>query len=148
RARGSQSLSHEEREQTLNQLLVEVDGFAANQGIVVGAATNRPDILDKALLRPGRFDRQVMVGNPDMRGREAILKAHTAKVAMEPGVALGAVAPGAAGFSGAARGAVAPRPDGCAGGDLASRVSDASLLVVGRGGAGIGLGDRDEARDK
>ena len=77
RARGGQSLSHEEREQTLNQLLVEMDGFAANQGIVVVAATNRPDILDKALLRPGRFDRQVTVGNPDLRGREAILRVHT-----------------------------------------------------------------------
>ena len=71
RSRGGQSLSHEEREQTLNQLLVEMDGFAANQGIVVVAATNRADILDKALLRPGRFDRQVTVGNPDLRGREA-----------------------------------------------------------------------------
>ena len=101
RARGGQSLSHEEREQTLNQLLVEMDGFAANQGIVVVAATNRPDILDKALLRPGRFDRQVTVGNPDLRGREAILKVHTAKVAMEPGLELLSVARGTPGFSGA-----------------------------------------------
>jgi cell division protease FtsH len=133
RARGSQSLSHEEREQTLNQLLVEMDGFAANQGIVVVAATNRPDILDKALLRPGRFDRQVMVGNPDMRGREAILKVHTAKVAMEPGVELGSVARGTPGFSGA---------------DLANLVNEAALIAARAGRAGIGLGDLDEARDK
>jgi cell division protease FtsH len=76
RNRGSNSLSHEEREQTLNQLLVEMDGFAPNQGIVVIAATNRQDILDPALLRPGRFDRQVTVGNPDLKGREAILRVH------------------------------------------------------------------------
>jgi len=133
RARGSQSLSHEEREQTLNQLLVEMDGFAANQGIVVVAATNRPDILDKALLRPGRFDRQVMVGNPDLRGREAILKVHTAKVAMDPGVELGSVARGTPGFSGA---------------DLANLVNEAALIAARAGRTGIGLGDLDEARDK
>ena len=74
RSRGGNSLSHEEREQTLNQLLVEMDGFEAHQGIVVVAATNRQDILDPALLRPGRFDRQVTVGNPDLKGREAILR--------------------------------------------------------------------------
>jgi cell division protease FtsH len=133
RARGGQSLSHEEREQTLNQLLVEMDGFAANQGIVVVAATNRPDILDKALLRPGRFDRQVMVGNPDLRGREAILKVHTAKVAMQPGVELGSVARGTPGFSGA---------------DLANLVNEAALIAARAGRTGIGLGDLDEARDK
>ena len=80
RSRGGNSLSHEEREQTLNQLLVEMDGFEAHAGIVVIAATNRQDILDPALLRPGRFDRQVMVGNPDMKGREAILSVHGRKV--------------------------------------------------------------------
>jgi cell division protease FtsH len=133
RARGGQSLSHEEREQTLNQLLVEMDGFAANQGIVVVAATNRPDILDKALLRPGRFDRQVMVGNPDLRGREAILKVHTAKVAMQPGVELASVARGTPGFSGA---------------DLANLVNEAALIAARAGRTGIGLGDLDEARDK
>ncbi len=81
RSRGGNSLSHEEREQTLNQLLVEMDGFAPNQGIVVIAATNRPDILDPALLRPGRFDRQVTVGAPDVKGREQILRIHARKVA-------------------------------------------------------------------
>src|SRR6202040_1428758 len=86
RSRGGSSLSHEEREQTLNQLLVEMDGFAANQGVVVIAATNRPDILDPALLRPGRFDRQVTVGAPDINGREQILKIHARKVALGPEV--------------------------------------------------------------
>ena len=82
RSRGGNSLSHEEREQTLNQLLVEMDGFESASGIVVIAATNRQDILDPALLRPGRFDRQVMVGNPDLKGREAILGVHGRKVTM------------------------------------------------------------------
>jgi cell division protease FtsH len=133
RTRGGQSLSHEEREQTLNQLLVEMDGFAANQGIVVVAATNRADILDKALLRPGRFDRQVTVGNPDLRGREAILKVHVAKVAMEPNVDLGSVARGTPGFSGA---------------DLANLVNEAALLAARAGRTAIGLADLDVARDK
>jgi cell division protease FtsH len=133
RSRGGQSLSHEEREQTLNQLLVEMDGFAANQGIVVVAATNRPDILDKALLRPGRFDRQVTVSNPDLRGREAILKVHGAKVAMEPGVDLLSVARGTPGFSGA---------------DLANLVNEAALLAARAGRTSIGFGDLDLARDK
>jgi cell division protease FtsH len=133
RSRGGQSLSHEEREQTLNQLLVEMDGFAANQGIVVVAATNRADILDKALLRPGRFDRQVMVTNPDLRGREAILKIHVAKVAMEPGVDLASVARGTPGFSGA---------------DLANLVNEAALLAARAGRAAIALTDLDLARDK
>ena len=84
RSRGGNSLSHEEREQTLNQLLVEMDGFEAHQGIVVIAATNRQDILDPALLRPGRFDRQVTVGNPDLKGREAILRVHARKIAVDP----------------------------------------------------------------
>ena len=84
RSRGGNSLSHEEREQTLNQLLVEMDGFESHVGIVVIAATNRQDILDPALLRPGRFDRQVTVGNPDLKGREAILRVHARKVAMDP----------------------------------------------------------------
>jgi cell division protease FtsH len=133
RSRGGQSLSHEEREQTLNQLLVEMDGFAPNQGVVVIAATNRPDILDKALLRPGRFDRQVTVGNPDLRGREAILRVHAAKVAMEPGIDLGAVARGTPGFSGA---------------DLANLVNESALLAARSGRRTIGLADLDQARDK
>ena len=88
RNRGGNSLSHEEREQTLNQLLVEMDGFSRTDSIVVVAATNRADILDSALLRPGRFDRQVTVGNPDLKGREQILRVHTRKVALEPDVDL------------------------------------------------------------
>jgi cell division protease FtsH len=101
RSRGGNSLSHEEREQTLNQLLVEMDGFAPNQGVVVVAATNRPDILDPALLRPGRFDRQVTVGSPDVRGREQILAIHAKKVALDGDVDLRQIARGTPGFSGA-----------------------------------------------
>jgi cell division protease FtsH len=133
RARGGQSLSHEEREQTLNQLLVEMDGFAPNQGIVVVAATNRPDILDKALLRPGRFDRQVTVGHPDLRGREAILAVHAKKVATTPEVDLRAVARGTPGFSGA---------------DLANLMNEAALLAARAGRHAIEPRDVDAARDK
>ena len=133
RSRGSQSLSHEEREQTLNQLLVEMDGFAPNQGIVVIAATNRPDILDKALLRPGRVDRQVTVGNPDLKGREPILKIHSRKVATGADVDLRAVARGTPGFSGA---------------DLANLVNEAALLAARAGRQSIGALDLDAARDK
>ena len=133
RSRGSQSLSHEEREQTLNQLLVEMDGFAPNHGVVVIAATNRPDILDKALLRPGRFDRQVTVANPDLRGREAILAIHSRKVPTMPDVDLHAVARGTPGFSGA---------------DLANLVNEAALLAARAGRHAIDAGDLDKARDK
>jgi cell division protease FtsH len=133
RSRGSQSLSHEEREQTLNQLLVEMDGFAANQGIVVIAATNRPDILDRALLRPGRFDRQVTVSNPDLRGREAILRVHAAKMPMDTDVDLTAIARGTPGFSGA---------------DLANLVNEAALLAARSGRPAISTADLDAARDK
>jgi cell division protease FtsH len=133
RSRGSQSLSHEEREQTLNQLLVEMDGFAPNQGIVVIAATNRPDILDKALLRPGRFDRQVTVANPDLRGREAILAIHSRKVPTGPDVDLRAVARGTPGFSGA---------------DLANLVNEAALLAARAGRSSIDAHDLEQARDK
>jgi cell division protease FtsH len=133
RSRGGNSLSHEEREQTLNQLLVEMDGFAPNHGIVVIAATNRPDILDPALLRPGRFDRQVTVGSPDVKGREQILKIHARKVALGGEVDLRQVARGTPGFSGA---------------ELANLVNEAALLAV-RGGRQI-VTDRDfdQARDK
>ena len=92
---------HDEREQTLNQLLVEMDGFGANEGIIIIAATNRPDILDKALLRPGRFDRQITVGHPDVKGREAILKVHARNKPLADTVDLAAVAQRTPGFSGA-----------------------------------------------
>jgi len=133
RARGGSSLSHEEREQTLNQLLVEMDGFATHPGIVVIAATNRQDILDPALLRPGRFDRQVTVGNPDLKGREAILRVHARKIPMDPGVDLRSIARGTPGFSGA---------------DLANLVNEAALFA-GRAGRTMVLdSDMQEARDK
>ncbi len=133
RSRGGNSLSHEEREQTLNQLLVEMDGFSQNQGIVVVAATNRPDILDPALLRPGRFDRQVTVGAPDLKGREQILKIHARKVALEPEVNLRQIARGTPGFSGA---------------ELANLVNEAALFAVRNGRGTITDGDFDHARDK
>jgi cell division protease FtsH len=133
RARGGNSLSHEEREQTLNQLLVEMDGFAPNQGIVVIAATNRPDILDQALLRPGRFDRQVTVGAPDVKGREEILRIHARKVAIAPEVDLRQVARGTPGFSGA---------------DLANLMNEGALLAVRAGRTAITAFDLDQARDK
>jgi cell division protease FtsH len=133
RSRGSSSLSHEEREQTLNQLLVEMDGFAPNQGIVVLAATNRQDILDPALLRPGRFDRQVVVGNADLKGREAILTVHARKVSLMPDVDLRRIARGTPGFSGA---------------DLANLINEAAL-IAGRGGRRqVSSEDLEAARDK
>jgi cell division protease FtsH len=133
RSRGGNSLSHEEREQTLNQLLVEMDGFAPNQGIVVVAATNRPDILDPALLRPGRFDRQVTVGAPDVKGREQILRIHARKVAVDAGVDLRQIARGTPGFSGA---------------ELANLVNEAALLAVRCGRQIVTDDDFDQARDK
>jgi cell division protease FtsH len=133
RSRGGNSLSHEEREQTLNQLLVEMDGFESHRGIVVIAATNRQDILDPALLRPGRFDRQVTVGNPDLRGREAILRVHTRKVSMDPDVDLRSIARGTPGFSGA---------------DLANLVNEAALFTGRAGRKTVSNGDMQEARDK
>jgi cell division protease FtsH len=133
RSRGGNSLSHEEREQTLNQLLVEMDGFAPNQGIVVFAATNRPDILDPALLRPGRFDRQVTVGCPDIKGREQILKIHARKILLDPGVDLRQIARGTPGFSGA---------------DLANLMNEAALFAVRCGRKTVSASDLDEARDK
>ena len=133
RSRGSSSLSHEEREQTLNQLLVEMDGFAPNQGIVVVAATNRPDILDPALLRPGRFDRQVTVGAPDVKGREQILRIHARKIALGAEVDLRQIARGTPGFSGA---------------DLANLVNEAALLAVRFNRNTVLDSDLDQARDK
>jgi cell division protease FtsH len=133
RSRGGASLSHEEREQTLNQLLVEMDGFSPNVGVVVIAATNRPDILDPALLRPGRFDRQVTVGAADVKGREQILRIHGRKVALDPAVDLRQIARGTPGFSGA---------------DLANLVNEAALFAVRAGRALITTLDLDQARDK
>ena len=133
RSRGSQSLSHEEREQTLNQLLVEMDGFEGHGGIIVIAATNRQDILDPALLRPGRFDRQVSVGNPDVRGREEILRVHARGVKMAEGIDLLRVARGTPGFSGA---------------DLANLINEAALLAGRTGRAAIEQPDLEAARDK
>jgi len=133
RSRGGNSLSHEEREQTLNQLLVEMDGFAVSAGIVVVAATNRPDILDPALLRPGRFDRQVTVGCPDLKGREQILRIHAKKVALDSAINLRQVARGTPGFSGA---------------ELANLVNEAALFAVRAGRAEVTDHDFDQARDK
>jgi cell division protease FtsH len=133
RSRGGNSLSHEEREQTLNQLLVEMDGFENHAGIVVIAATNRQDILDPALLRPGRFDRQVTVGNPDLKGREAILRVHARKVSIDPGVNLRSIARGTPGFSGA---------------DLANVINEAALFAARCGRTMVTDIDLNEARDK
>jgi cell division protease FtsH len=133
RNRGGNSLSHEEREQTLNQLLVEMDGFEPHLGIVVIAATNRADILDAALLRPGRFDRQVTVGNPDLKGREAILRVHARKVSIDPVVNLRSIARGTPGFSGA---------------DLANVMNEAALLAARAGRPMVIDEDLSDARDK
>ncbi len=133
RSRGGNSLSHEEREQTLNQLLVEMDGFAPNQGIVVIAATNRPDILDPALLRPGRFDRQVTVGAPDLKGREQILRIHSKKIALSDDINLHQIARGTPGFSGA---------------DLANLMNEAALLAVRARRQIVTTHDLEMARDK
>ena len=133
RNRGGSSLSHEEREQTLNQLLVEMDGFTQSDNVVIVAATNRQDILDPALLRPGRFDRQVVVGNPDLKGREQILRVHARKVSLEPDVELRSIARGTPGFSGA---------------DLANLVNEAALIAARRGRNTVSARDLDAARDK
>ncbi len=133
RNRGGNSLSHEEREQTLNQLLVEMDGFSRSDSIVVVAATNRADILDAALLRPGRFDRQVTVGNPDLKGREQILRVHTRSIALDADVDLRSIARGTPGFSGA---------------DLANLVNEAALSAARAGRSTVCNADLDGARDK
>ena len=124
---------HDEREQTLNQLLVEMDGFESNEGVILIAATNRPDVLDPALLRPGRFDRQVVVPRPDVKGREAILKVHTKKTPLGQNVNLGVVARGTPGFSGA---------------DLANVVNEAALLAARKDKNSVEMQDFDDAKDK
>nr|WP_294849610.1 ATP-dependent zinc metalloprotease FtsH [uncultured Sphingomonas sp.] len=124
---------NDEREQTLNQLLVEMDGFEANEGIIIIAATNRPDVLDPALLRPGRFDRQVMVPRPDIDGREQILAVHMKKVPLAPDVDPRVIARGTPGFSGA---------------DLANLVNEAALLAARRGKRLVASKEFDDARDK
>ena len=124
---------NDEREQTLNQLLVEMDGFEANEGIIVIAATNRPDVLDPALLRPGRFDRQITVPNPDVLGREKILKVHSRKVPLAPDVDLKTVAKGTPGFSGA---------------DLANIVNEAALLAARRSKRLVTQAEFEDAKDK
>lgn len=124
---------HDEREQTLNQLLIEMDGFEQNNGVIIIAATNRPDILDPALLRPGRFDRQVVVDRPDVKGREGILKVHTRKTPMSKDVVIDVLAKGTPGFSGA---------------DLANLVNEAALLAARRNSDVVTMKDFEEAKDK
>ncbi len=124
---------HDEREQTLNQLLVEMDGFAGSEGTIVIAATNRPDVLDPALLRPGRFDRQVVVPLPDIRGRELILKVHMRKVPMHESVSANTLARGTPGFSGA---------------DLANLVNEATLLAGRTGARSVTMDEFEQAKDK
>jgi len=124
---------HDEREQTLNQLLVEMDGFDVNDGVIVIAATNRPDVLDQALLRPGRFDRQVVVGLPDIRGREQILKVHMKKVPVSPEADPSVIARGTPGFSGA---------------DLANLVNEASLFAARSNTRVVAMSHFEQAKDK
>ncbi|HET8761059.1 MAG TPA: ATP-dependent zinc metalloprotease FtsH [Nitrospiria bacterium] len=124
---------HDEREQTLNQLLVEMDGFDTNEGVILVAATNRPDVLDPALLRPGRFDRQVVVARPDLKGRVEILRVHTKKVAMSSDVVLEVVARGTPGFAGA---------------DLENLVNEAALLAARKGKKAVEMDDFEAAKDK
>ena len=124
---------HDEREQTLNQLLVEMDGFESNEGVILIAATNRPDVLDPALLRPGRFDRRVVVPAPDVNGRVGILKVHSRKTPLAPDVDLNVVSRGTPGFSGA---------------DLENLVNEAALAAAQRGGDRLEMEDFEEAKDK
>jgi cell division protease FtsH len=124
---------HDEREQTLNQLLVEMDGFETNEGVILIAATNRPDVLDPALLRPGRFDRQVVVARPDVKGREEILKVHSRRIPLAPDVALMVLARGTSGFSGA---------------DLANLVNEAALLAARQDKKLVEMIDFENAKDK
>ena len=124
---------HDEREQTLNQLLVEMDGFESNDGVILLASTNRPDVLDPALLRPGRFDRRIVVPRPDVKGREGILKVHTRKTPLAPDVTLDTIARGTPGFSGA---------------DLANLVNEAALLAARQNKERLDLADFEFAKDK
>jgi cell division protease FtsH len=124
---------HDEREQTLNQLLVEMDGFESNEGVILLAATNRPDVLDPALLRPGRFDRQIVVASPDVKGREGILAVHIRKVKTNPDVDISVLARGTPGMSGA---------------DLANMVNEAALLASRRNRESVRMEDFEEAKDK
>jgi cell division protease FtsH len=124
---------HDEREQTLNQLLVEMDGFESNAGVIIMAATNRPDVLDPALLRPGRFDRRVVVPPPDVKGREAILNVHTRRVPLSPSVDLGTIARGTPGFVGA---------------DLENLVNESALIAARLDKDRVGMDDMEEAKDK
>ncbi|MBI5197835.1 MAG: ATP-dependent metallopeptidase FtsH/Yme1/Tma family protein [Nitrospirae bacterium] len=124
---------HDEREQTLNQLLVEMDGFETNEGVILIAATNRPDVLDPALLRPGRFDREVVVGRPDLRGRVGILKVHTKNIPLDEKVELEIIARGTPGFSGA---------------DLSNLVNEAALLAARKGKKVVEMDDFEDAKDK
>lgn len=124
---------NDEREQTLNQMLVEMDGFESNEGVIIIAATNRPDVLDPALLRPGRFDRQVVVPNPDVNGREKILRVHMRKVPLASDVDPKTIARGTPGFSGA---------------DLANLVNEAALLAARTGRRTVGMAEFEHAKDK
>ena len=124
---------HDEREQTLNALLVEMDGFDTQEGVIIIAATNRPDVLDPALLRPGRFDRQIVIDLPSLDGREAILKIHSRRVKLAPGADLRRVARGTPGFSGA---------------DLSNLINEAALLAARRNAEAVEIKDMEEARDK
>jgi cell division protease FtsH len=124
---------HDEREQTLNQLLVEMDGFEQNSGVIIIAATNRPDVLDPALLRPGRFDRQVVVDRPDVKGREGILKVHTRHIPLAEDVKLDTLAKGTPGLAGA---------------DLANLVNEAALLAARNNAKAVGMNDFEQAKDK
>src|SRR6266498_2867463 len=124
---------HDEREQTLNQLLVEMDGFESNDGVILVAATNRPDILDPALLRPGRFDRQIVVDMPDLKGREQILRVHVRKIPMASGVNLERIARGTPGLAGA---------------ELANIVNEAALLAARRNKSAVDMQDFEDAKDK
>jgi cell division protease FtsH len=124
---------HDEREQTLNQLLVEMDGFEQNSGVIIIAATNRPDVLDPALLRPGRFDRQVVVDRPDVKGREGILKVHTRNIPLDPAVKLEVLAKGTPGLAGA---------------ELANLVNEAALLAARKNKKNVEMIDFEEAKDK